>query len=259
MLKNLDGIRDELIWQRREARRVNQRVLSIPAIDAHLPLADQMKIVHRHLFQDCHEWAGEFRDVDMHKPNFLHPEGESVFCPYDEINDVLAHAQKIHNELLSASSNLSTEQQVTLLARVHATLNYAHPFREGNGRTTREVISINAAEMGMLVDWSAVKGETMDFVSTLSMSHSDRIAYEPFLDMYAAVVSSPANYTVVKPPPPAQDVDIDAIVGVFDDSLISEAPKQMSGRPNKVYGEEKDDSPHKEAQIKSSQQDTYDL
>lgn len=259
MLRNLDGIRDALEWQRKEARRVNQRSLAIPEIDAQLPLAEQMRMVHRHLFQDCYEWAGKFRDVDMHKPNFLHPEGESVFCPYDEIDDVLAHAQKIHDELLATSTNLSIEQQVTLLARIHATLNYAHPFREGNGRTTREVISINAAEAGLLVDWDGVKGETMDFVSTLSMSHSDRIAYEPFLDMYAAVVSSPESYIVVESPQSAQDVNIDAIVEVFDDSLISEAPKQTPGVPNKLVGEAKEKNPYKEAQMKSSQQDAYDL
>ena len=126
--------------------------------------------MHHHLFQDCYEWAGKFRDVDMYKPNSLYPDKESVFCPYDEVDAVLAHAQVIHDEFIANGSEMTLEEQVTELARIHATLNYAHPFREGNGRTTREVMSLNAAEVGLSLDWEGARGETMEFVSALSMA-----------------------------------------------------------------------------------------
>lgn len=107
-----------------------------------------LRDIHRFLFQDIYEWAGELRTIDISK-------GSTRFA---NVNRVEPEAKKLFRQL--AQENylvaLPREQFVAKLAHYYCELNVVHPFLDGNGRAQRilfEVISINA---GYLLHWEPI-------------------------------------------------------------------------------------------------------
>lgn len=83
--------------------------------------------IHRHLFQDVYEWAGELRQVDFHK-------GGVWFLPQNriEMGMIDIHARLKKQDYLK---NLSHDQFAEQAGVIIGDINLVHPFREGNGRT----------------------------------------------------------------------------------------------------------------------------
>ena len=105
--------------------------------------------IHRHLFQDVYAWAGELRTVGINKG-----EGES-FAPPLSIEQPLQHvAQRIAES--DRLRGLEGEQLVGEIAYLYDYANFAHPFREGNGRSQREFFDQLLAESGHGLDWDLV-------------------------------------------------------------------------------------------------------
>lgn len=119
-------------------------------------LADELKAYHRHLFQDCYVWAGEFRDVDITKENFLTGE-ESVFAPWATI------ALRLHelDPYLYGLEDSNFEEKMEILGYIHSELNEIHPFREGNGRATRTFMEKLAARYDIKVNWKDAQAAQM--------------------------------------------------------------------------------------------------
>lgn len=116
--------------------------------------ADHLKALHRQLFQDVYEWAGEFRTVGLAKG-----EGEDTsFIPPLEIEMPITHvAQRIaDSDRLRGTADEALVGEVTYL---YDYLNFAHPFREGNGRTQREFFAQLLAVSDRSMSWERV---TMD-------------------------------------------------------------------------------------------------
>lgn len=83
--------------------------------------------VHRHLFQDVYEWAGEYRIVRISK-------GDSTFC-YPE--HIAAQMDALFDKLRGGEifAEQSRSGFIEKIAWFLSELNAIHPFREGNGRT----------------------------------------------------------------------------------------------------------------------------
>ncbi len=88
---------------------------------------DHLKAIHRHLFQDVYDWAGETRTVEISK-------GGQQFQLRRYIETGMAD---IHRRLKAASflRGLDTKSFANEAGRIIGDLNYVHPFRDGNGRT----------------------------------------------------------------------------------------------------------------------------
>lgn len=102
------------------------------------------KAIHRHLFQDVYDWAGEIRTVRMSKES-------SMFC-YPE--NIESEAKKLfarlkQNEFLKG---LSTEAFAEKSAHFLSDLNAIHAFREGNGRTQLSFFLLLADQAGHSID-----------------------------------------------------------------------------------------------------------
>lgn len=105
-----------------------------------------LSAIHRQLFQDVYEWAGSIRTVGTEK------DGES-FCPPGNI----AQAMLPVAIEIADTKQLRTVPRDRLpkkVAYLYDYVNYAHPFREGNGRTTREFFDQLLAEQSLGLDWS---------------------------------------------------------------------------------------------------------
>lgn len=107
-----------------------------------------LQVLHRYLFQDVFDWAGDLRTVGIQK------EGESFSTP-PEIPRPIAYVAEQLNELQHIGP--ITEQELSCkLAYVYDYINFAHPFREGNGRTQREFFDQLLAETGRGLAWDQI-------------------------------------------------------------------------------------------------------
>ncbi len=150
-LINKLGIRDEALLARTESAYVLARTsyLELHPLPGKFDLAHYQSI-HRFLFSDLYEWAGELRKVDLSKKG-------TAFVRVAEIercaNAYFSRASQIN---LSA---LTEEQAAAELADLYSTLNMIHPFREGNGRTQRIYFRQWAKHIGFDIDFSKVDAD----------------------------------------------------------------------------------------------------
>lgn len=94
--------------------------------------------IHKHLFEDIYEFAGKIRDVNIAKGSFR-------FAPVMYLKEALNNIEKMPQ---------STYDEII---EKYVEMNVAHPFREGNGRSTRIWLDlILKNEIGKVVDWSLV-------------------------------------------------------------------------------------------------------
>jgi cell filamentation protein len=100
--------------------------------------------LHRHLYQDVYEWAGELRTVRTSK-------GGHAFC-YPE--NIVAELKKLFGALASAEHFRGLDANAFADAAAHflAELNAIHAFREGNGRTQLAFLKLIANASGHSID-----------------------------------------------------------------------------------------------------------
>ncbi|MDE9363979.1 Fic family protein [Luteipulveratus sp. YIM 133132] len=145
-----------------------------------------LQAIHRHLFQDVYDWAGDLRTVGITKGV---PFANVEHIP--ELMAVVAEGARSHDHL----RDLPDERAPEAFASLYHALNTAHPFREGNGRTQREFLTALADESGRFIDWSAVHGRTNDFASEEARRGDMRFLN----DMFSGIVTrrpSPTPATV---------------------------------------------------------------
>lgn len=100
-----------------------------------------LQAIHKYLFKDIYDFAGEIRTVNMAKGNFR-------FAPLMYLQAALENIDKM------PQSNFDE------IVEKYVEMNIAHPFREGNGRSTRIWLDhILKNEIGKVVDWSKVDKE----------------------------------------------------------------------------------------------------
>ena len=96
-------------------------------------------VIHKYLFQDVYAWAGQFRKVNISKNG-------NPFMSIQSFSTAQAYINRlIHTYYQTANSK---DEIIKQLAKILDNLNYFHPFREGNGRTQREVIRSLALSKG---------------------------------------------------------------------------------------------------------------
>ncbi len=102
---------------------------------------ESLKSIHKYLFNDIYFFAGEIRTVNISKGSFR-------FAPLMYLEAALANIDKM------PQSNFDE------IIEKYVEMNIAHPFREGNGRSTRIWLDcILKKEIGKVVDWSQVDKE----------------------------------------------------------------------------------------------------
>ena len=100
-----------------------------------------LQSIHKYLFEDIYDFAGELRTVNLAKGNFR-------FAPLMYLQAALENIDKM------PQSNFDE------IVEKYVEMNIAHPFREGNGRSTRIWLNhILKNEISKVVDWSKVDKE----------------------------------------------------------------------------------------------------
>ena len=94
--------------------------------------------IHEYLFDEIYEFAGKVRDVNIAKGNFR-------FAPVMYLKEALRNIEKM------------PQHDFDSIVEKYVEMNVAHPFREGNGRSTRIWLDLMLKkEIGQVIDWSLV-------------------------------------------------------------------------------------------------------
>jgi len=141
ILKNKLGIRDDNALTVAEREITSLKLLKL----YNMPITNEFNLdtlceIHKIIFEDIYDWAGQIRRGD-----FL-SKGNSIFCrgPY-----IVENAKTIFENIKSEKYlvGINKKEFITRMAYYMREINALHPFREGNGRTTREFfrqLSLNA-------------------------------------------------------------------------------------------------------------------
>lgn len=146
VLENKLGITDSAELAREEekiSKKKAVRLFESGALDA-LPVGTfaGLKAIHEYLFEDIYGFAGKIRTINLAKGNFR-------FAPLIYLEAALANIDRMPQ---------STYDEII---EKYVEMNIAHPFREGNGRSTRIWLDLMLKKgIGQVVDWSKVdKGD----------------------------------------------------------------------------------------------------
>jgi cell filamentation protein len=150
VLRNRLGITDASTLEQAEAALVAVRSyeLSRTPLKGQFDLA-HLQTIHRYLFGDVYDWAGQLRTIDIGK-------GGHLFAHHAHIGSAAAPIF----EQLAAEKHLAGLDRTGFSERAAyylGELNALHPFREGNGRTQREFVSHLAHAAGYYIAWEDVR------------------------------------------------------------------------------------------------------
>ena len=144
-LKNKLGITDSAQLALKEEKISKKKAAELfenGLLDGLKPGAfSSLSFIHKYLFEDIYDFAGEIRTVNIAKSNFR-------FAPAMYLESALESIEKM------PQSNFDQ------IVEKYVEMNIAHPFREGNGRSTRIWLDlIFKAELQKVVDWSKIDKE----------------------------------------------------------------------------------------------------
>ena len=199
-MRNVQGIRDPRELQVFEygATALRQKQLYMePSIVSHTYDAGHVRAIHRHLFQDVYEWAGEYRTVDMSKQ--WPPElgrGYTDFLAVDRIGGFL---DDLRQRVRGAEwSKMDRDEFAKAAADVFSRANFAHPFREGNGRTSKVFMEHVAEQSRFTLDFARITPEVWNRASVLTIPdpRSDRPVPDAMVPVFhAAAVERTSSST----------------------------------------------------------------
>ncbi|MGA3080153.1 MAG: Fic family protein [Terracidiphilus sp.] len=171
VLRNIPGYATQVTLDRFEAAETAEAIvrLRVNPIKGAFDTS-HLKEIHLRIFRNVYPWAGEFRQVNLHRS------GSYYF----------AVVQFMEQNLKSTLAKLAAEDHLKCLdadafagraAYYLGELNAIHPFREGNGRTQREFIWQLAAEAGHRINWNRVTREQMYSASIESHRHGNNASF----------------------------------------------------------------------------------
>lgn len=142
----------------RQAERLAQAAYELTALRAAtLPLGPSARglphlcAIHRHLYQDVFDWAGEIREIDIYQ-------GDTRFCHF-------AYIEKEGNALMQDLEEegylvgLEKADFINRLSHYYCEINVLHPFRIGNGIVQRIFFEQLAIHAGYQLDWRGIDPE----------------------------------------------------------------------------------------------------
>lgn len=195
VLKNLLGITNEqeLDLAEAELSRANMMLLYEKGFSDFS--SGGFCFIHKYLFGDVYEWAGQYRKINICKREALLA-GQSVWYSNaeaigDDLDNAFAEINKINwNEL-------SREDFAINIARLFPKLWQVHPFREGNTRTTVMLMTFFVEHYGYYFDQNLM-AESAGYVrdSFVLASLGDYAEYDHLEKILLDAISSePINYT----------------------------------------------------------------
>lgn len=195
VLKNLLDITDEkeLDLAEAELSRANMMLLYENGFDDFS--SGGFCFIHKVLFGDVYEWAGQYRKINIRKRENLLA-GQSVW--YSNVTEIGNDLDNAFDEINKVNwASLSRENFAKQIARLFPKLWQVHPFREGNTRTTVMMMTFFVEHHGYFFDQNLM-AESAGYVrdSFVMASLGENSDYE-YLEkiLLDAICTEPVDYT----------------------------------------------------------------
>lgn len=159
--------------------------------------------IHKYIFGDIYDFAGEIRDEAIHKTNEPFFPGVTPFCYpsfiFDNLRDLLS---KMHNHIQRIKTR---EELIKFLVSYYIEINMVHPFREGNGRTLRTYMKLFVHEVNEILPFEDVeinyslwtKEDRQNLLkATIESTYSD--SYENLIPFFDKVLTYKENKNIKK-------------------------------------------------------------
>lgn len=168
----------------RQAQRLELAAYELTALRAAtIELGPQIRglphlcAIHRQLYQDIFDWAGQFREVDIYQ-------GDTQFCHF-------AYIAKEGNALMQTLeeerylTGLLREAFIARLSHYYCEINVLHPFRLGNGLAQRIFFEQLAIHAGYVLSWQDIDPEAWSQANQRGAMGE----LQPLEDIFAKVVN----------------------------------------------------------------------
>lgn len=158
ILRNLVGAKTQAELNQKEADITALRIrqLKDKPVTGNFDLK-HLQALHKHIFQDIYEWAGQSRQIDMRKDTTVFLDKTLIDSSFEQVNEAL----KRENFLIGMPPKNFAERAGVYLG----TVNIIHPFREGNGRSQRAFFSELARNAGHRIEWENITRQEMTIAS----------------------------------------------------------------------------------------------
>lgn len=170
VLKNKFGEKDprklEILEKRSTIRgwiKLQNELIATPNLKLDASL---IKKIHKNLFDDVYDWAGEYRTVNIVKGKTMF--ANALYVPA-ALEDLVT---KLNRDITSKS--ITANNIGGKLAYYYGELNMIHPFREGNGRTQRIFIEKVADKLGYSLQLEKIDSKKLLEVTIESVNGTGR-------------------------------------------------------------------------------------
>ena len=146
---------------------VSARIVELLDEDKFELSVDYLKYVHKFLFQDVYEFAGEFRKIDFSKHEKILNNDSVAYGDCNTLTKSLEYDISLEKEKNYKEMNIV--EVINNITKFSSSIWQVHPFREGNGRSTRIWLDcIFKKKLGKCVDWSKV--DKQDYLLAMERS-----------------------------------------------------------------------------------------
>ena len=163
------GNNAEINHKELECDFVSTRIVELLQQDNFELSVDYLKYVHKYLFQDVYEFAGEFRKIDFSKHEKILNNDSVAYGDSKTLKESLEY--DISKELEKNYKEMSIVEVINNITNFSSSIWQVHPFREGNTRTTALFIEKYLISLGYNVDNTLFKDKSIYFRNALVRSN----------------------------------------------------------------------------------------
>ena len=161
--------KNELNYNELECDLVSTRIVELLQEDSFELSIDYLKYIHKYLFQDIYEFAGEFRKIDFSKQERILNNDSVAYGDCKSLEQSLDY--DISLEKNKNYKKMNIVDVINNITDFSSRIWQVHPFREGNTRTTALFIEKYLVSLGFNVDNTIFKDKAIYFRNALVRSN----------------------------------------------------------------------------------------
>jgi len=160
---------DKTIQDEYECDLVSTRIVELLQEDNFELTIDYIKYIHKYLFKDIYDFAGEFRKVNFSKHEKILNNDSVAYGDYQTLKESLEY--DISLETNKDYKNMNIVEVINNITKFTSSIWQIHPFREGNTRTTALFIEKYLVSLGYNVDNTIFKEKSVYYRNALVRSN----------------------------------------------------------------------------------------
>ena len=161
--------KQELNHNELECDFVSTRIVELLQIDNFELSVDYLKYIHKYLFQDVYEFAGEFRNIDFSKHEKILNNDSVAYGDCKTLKESLEYDISLEKE--KNYKDMSVVEVINNITKFSSSIWQVHPFSEGNRRATALFIEKYLISLGYEVDNTLFKDKSVYFRNALVRSN----------------------------------------------------------------------------------------